>query len=134
MKIKEREKVKIKLKNYQIIIIEILIIIFIYYITNLEFTKKITECYIYKTTGIQCPGCGGTRCIQNLLKGNIISAFKYHAIFTITAIYLFVLNIIYLINRNKKEEKKIMTWIYPKYWYVMIWIIILLIYTIFRNL
>ena len=38
----------------------------------------------------------------------------------------------YLINLNKKKE--ILPWIYPKYWYAIIFAVILVIYGILRNL
>lgn len=124
---------KAKIKNYQIILLEVLLFISTYIIINTTIFSKLTECYIYKKTHILCPGCGGTRCVKSLLKGDIVSAFNYHPIFTITAIYLIICNIIYLINR-KKQGNKILTWIYPKAYYTIILAIILIIYTILRNI
>lgn len=121
-----------KIKTYQIILIEIIVIIVLYIISFAPFTQKLATCWFYKNTGILCPGCGGTRCVQSLLKGDIINAFKYHAIFTIGIIYLLILNVIYLINKNK--EKKILEWLYPKNVYVYIFVVILILYTICRNL
>lgn len=123
---------KKKIKTYQIISIEIILIIILYLISFAPVTKQLTTCWIFENTGILCPGCGGTRCVQSLLKGDIINAFKYHAVFTIGILYLLILNIVYLINRNK--DKKILTMLYPKNMYVYIFITILMIYTVFRNL
>ena len=123
---------KKKVKTYPIILIEIIGIILIYGISMSPTVNKINRCWFYEKTGILCPSCGGTRCVQKLLNGDIVKAFEYHPVFTITIIYLLILNIIYLINRNK--NKKILTWLYPKYTYVYIFIAILIIYTIFRNL
>lgn len=35
-------------------------------------------CLLYLTTGIYCPGCGGTRALQNFLHGHWLLAFYYH--------------------------------------------------------
>ena len=121
-----------KIKTYQIILIEILGIIILYFISFTPFINKITSCWFFETTGILCPSCGGTRCVQSLLRGDIINAFKYHVVFTIGIIYLLILNVVYLINRNKKM--KILTWLYPKNLYIYIFTTILLLYTICRNL
>ena len=121
-----------KIKTYQIILIEILGIIILYFISFTPFINKITSCWFFETTGILCPSCGGTRCVQSLLSGDIINAFKYNVVFSIGIIYLLILNVVYLINRNKKM--KILTWLYPKNLYIYIFTTILLLYTICRNL
>ena len=44
---------------------------------------------IFKTiTSLSCPGCGNTRAAISLLKFDIISAFKYNALFIIEFSYL----------------------------------------------
>lgn len=118
-------------KSIKIISIELVILIILVIILNTNFINYIPECWIYKTTGLLCPSCGGTRCVINLIHGNIKEAFFSHIIFFITIIYLLICNIVYIVNLNKK--KKIVTWIYPKYWYSIIFVIILIIYTIIRN-
>lgn len=35
-------------------------------------------CLLYSTTGIYCPGCGGTRAVWNFLHGHWLRAFYYH--------------------------------------------------------
>ena len=129
-----KENINTKIKNYQIILIEIIILIVISFIINCKYITGVSQCYIFQNTGILCPSCGGTRCIQSLLQGDIVSAFHYNFVITFVAIYLVILNIVYLINRNKDEEKKVLTWIYPKYWYTIVLAVILIIYTVLRNL
>lgn len=119
-------------KSIIIISIELVILIVVTIILNTDLINYIPQCWIYQTTGILCPACGGTRCVVNIFQGNIKEAFFSHMIFFITIIYLIICNIVYIINLNKK--KKIATWIYPKYWYVIIFAIILIIYTIIRNI
>ena len=35
-------------------------------------------CIFHEITGLECPGCGITRCILSMLKGNFIEAFHYN--------------------------------------------------------
>ena len=118
-------------KSLIIISIEILILVVGIIFANSKIVGYLPECWIYQNTGILCPGCGGTRCVINLL-GNLKEAFFSHMIFFLTIIYLLICNVIYIINLNRKE--KIAEWIYPKYWYSIIFVILLILYTILRNL
>ncbi len=129
VKRKREEMIKIK-KIIGILTIEIIALILIFYF--LKSIQNLPQCWIYQTTGLLCPACGGTRCVIFLFKGNIIKSFLSHSIFFMAMVYLFIVNVVILINL--KREKKVATWIYPKYWYGIIFIIILFIYTIIRNL
>ena len=113
-------------KSIKIILIELLILILAIIGVNSNLMQ------FYEATNLQCPSCGGTRCVENILKGNFKEAFLFHPIFFISVFYLLLCNIVYLINLNKKN--KILTWIYPKYWYAIIFAVILVIYGILRNL
>ncbi len=119
-----------KKKSVTIIIIELCFLAIMYF--SLRYIKIIPSCWVYKKTGFLCPSCGGTRCVVNFLQGNFKEAFNNHIVFFLGILYLIVINIVYLINLNKKQ--KILEWIYPKYWFAIIFIIILAIYTILRNI
>ncbi len=119
-------------KSIKIILIELFILILAIIGVNSNLMQYTPSCLFYKATNLQCPSCGGTRCVENILKGNFKEAFLFHPIFFITIFYLLLCNIVYLINLNKKN--KILTWIYPKYWYAIIFAVILVIYGILRNL
>ena len=119
-------------KSIKIILIELFILILAIIGANSNLMQYTPSCLFYKATNLQCPSCGGTRCVENILKGNFKEAFLFHPIFFITIFYLLLCNIVYLINLNKKN--KILTWIYPKYWYAIIFAVILVIYGILRNL
>lgn len=121
-----------KKRRMYIIGIEIIIFIILYSFVNSKYINLIPQCWVYRQTGILCPACGGTRCLIYLLKGNWIQAFFSHMVFFVGIMYLLIFNLIYIVNLNK--EKKICTWIYPKYWYIIIFAVILIIYTIIRNL
>lgn len=119
-----------KKKKTVVVIAEIVTIIIIYLFVNSDYIKIIPKCWIYDATKLYCPSCGGTKCIQNIFKGNLIKAFYSNMVIFIGIIYLFIINIIYLFNiKNKK-----LTWLYPKWWYVIIFELALIIYTIFRNI
>lgn len=120
------------MKTLKLLIIEFFFVIFLKIFINSPIMQFIPECIVYKYLNIYCPSCGGTRCIRNILQGNFIQAFKDHSVFFITIIYLLLLNIIYLININRKN--KILTFIYPKYWYAIIFSILIVLYTIMRNI
>ena len=119
------------MKAIKILSIELLLIILLKIFINSPIIQYIPECIAYKYLHIYCPSCGGTRCINNILQGDFIQAFNNHSIFFITIIYLVLINIIYLINLNRKN--KILTFIYPKYWYTIIFAVLVAIYTIIRN-
>ena len=119
-------------KSIIIIGIEIIVFFILYSFVNSKYLEIVPQCWIYHTTGILCPACGGTRCVINILKGNWIEAFFSHTVFFITILYLLIVNVIAIINLNR--DKKIATWIYPKYWYVFIFLFFLVSYTIMRNL
>ena len=118
-------------KSLIILTIEIISIIILYIFINSEYIKLIPECWIHKNTGLLCPSCGGTRCVVYIMNGDFASAFFSNMVFFIGIVYLFITNIVYIINLNR--NKKILTWIYPKYWYSIVFAIILVMYTILRN-
>ncbi len=119
-------------KSILIIGTEILFLLILYGFVNSSYIELIPKCWVYQNTGLLCPACGGTKCVMFLLKGNLIEAFFFHILFFIGIVYLLVVNILYIINLNRK--KKIAEFIYPKTWYGVVFIILLIIYTIVRNL
>ena len=47
-------------------------------------------CPIFQITGIVCPTCGVTRAWLTFFRGNIGEAFRYHALFPLIPLFLFV--------------------------------------------
>jgi len=123
------DKVK-KMLKIELGILILVLIIFIAILTNV--ISNFPLCIINQRFGILCPSCGGTRCVVNLVLGNYAQSFLFHPIFFITIIYLGIANIIYIINSFR--EKPILEWIYPKSKFWIIFIIIVLIFTIIRNI
>lgn len=121
-----------KRKTILIIGMEGIGLILLYLLIKLECFKLIPTCWIYQNTGILCPACGGTRCLIFMLQGNWIKAFFSHTIFFMGILYLLLWNFLVIINRDR--DKKIASWLYPKWWFAIIFAILLLLYTITRNL
>ena len=120
-------------KRTKIILTELAIIIFAVILVNtVNITQYTIGCWFYQATGLQCPSCGGTRCIINIFQGNFKEAFFLHPIYFITVVYLLIVNIIYIINIDRKE--KIAKWIYPKPWYAIVLAVILVVYGFLRNI
>lgn len=122
----------VKKKNL-LIGIEIILLIALYMFVNSRYIEKLPACWVYDLTGLLCPACGGTRCVIHILEGAWVEAFFSHVVFFIGILYIVIVNIVYIINLNN-PKKIIANWIYPKYWYSIIFAIILIIYTIVRNL
>lgn len=38
------------------------------------------SCFMYSYLGLYCPGCGGTRAVEMLFKGEFLKAFWYHPV------------------------------------------------------
>ena len=80
-------------------------------------------CLFRKLTGFYCPGCGITRMLFSILNGDLVKAFWYNPLVFITLIFF----IIYKIISLKKT-------ILIKEMYYYIYIVILIIYGVLRNL
>lgn len=123
-------------KYLKLIIIELLIIILvivIFFTVKSNYIYNISSsCFFKDTYNIYCPSCGGTRCIVNLINGNILDAFLYNPFIFIIVIYLFLLNIIYIINTI--FNKKILKFLYIKPYFIILFIFTWIIFTIYRNI
>ncbi len=47
-------------------------------------------CLFHKLTGLNCPGCGGTRAAYQLLHGHLLNALRDNALFILTLVALMV--------------------------------------------
>src|SRR5260370_197453 len=45
-------------------------------------------CFFNKLTGFHCPGCGATRCVGALVRGDLAQAFAYNPLFTFLLPYV----------------------------------------------
>lgn len=120
----------LKLTSIQVIIFTILIIIIFFVKTKL--IHFIPNCYWQENYGIICPSCGSTRCIINLVNGNLKLAFFYNPFLFILIIYLLLLDLLYIINTI--WNKKYLKFFYPKWYYIIIYFSLWAIYTIYINI
>ena len=74
-------------------IIFILLSIFMPHTVSAWVSRISPGCLFRKYTGIACPGCGGTRAMEALLRGDIYAAFCYNLLLPIS---LFALAIEYI--------------------------------------
>ncbi len=50
------------------------------FFTPLTLESLSYSCWVRKTAGVYCPGCGGTRAFLALLHGDVVSSFLYHPV------------------------------------------------------
>ena len=93
--------------------ISIFVVIFtgILYATQIWFVNytgrfDLMECRLKATVGINCPGCGGTRALKSLIKGDILSALHYNAFAVYGAIIYGVFFITQTLERITKGRIK----------------------------
>lgn len=60
-------------------------------------------CLFHVLTGAYCPGCGGTRAVQALLKGHIFQSFLLHPLVPYLAVAVPCLIVWYIRCRKKKK-------------------------------
>lgn len=88
---------------------------------TLTLMKSPIPCTFYKVTGYYCPGCGGTRALTSLLKGEIRQSFRYNSLIYINTIVVTCVEV-FKVNRKNKEV------VYT------ILVVISIIYGVLRNL
>jgi hypothetical protein len=66
--------------------------------------NDISTCIVKLTTGLDCPGCGGTRAFYYLLNGNIPEAARHHAIAVFAAPFLVWLYVAWAVKRVTGKE------------------------------
>lgn len=88
----------------------LVLLLFLYYKIYITFNIGI-PCIFKLATGLDCPGCGITRCLFSLINFDLKSAFNYNALVTIlilpfTVYYLYV-NYCYVLNKPNKLIDKV---------------------------
>lgn len=77
--------------------------------TTLKIIWKIMNgqmpCLFQDLTGLYCPGCGGTRAVKALLKGDLLLSVLYHPIVIYLIFVAVLFAISYLIYRKTKNPK-----------------------------
>ena len=111
-------------------IILLVFIFIIYFILVFKFNIYI-PCLFHKITNLYCPGCGVTRMIISLLKGNLYQAFRYNMLIFILTPFLMFFIFDHIISR-KKQRDALYEKIPNSIWYILI--IVLVIFGIIRNI
>ena len=78
-------------------------------ITDFKIISWIPDCAFLSITGLYCPGCGGTRAVKSLLRGDIIRSFMYHPF----VLYCVVAYIIFMLYEFAKKHFRIFHKAFP---------------------
>ena len=64
----------------------ILIYLFFKFILKIDLLRFMPLCNFYTSTGFYCPGCGGTRAVFALFRGDVLNSVFYHPVVPYAAI------------------------------------------------
>lgn len=105
-------------------IIYILKEIYFRYIASLNI-----PCFFHLFTGYWCPGCGGTRSVSALFKGDIPGSLRYN-LFPVLMIILGFMGYVQLILKINGSKKRILP---ENDAYIVVIVLIMVAYYIIRN-
>ena len=92
-------------------------------ITNLiTWRFRHNACFFRKMTGYYCPGCGGSRSIMFLLRGDPLRSFIYHPapLYILIMAFVFIFQILYTVITRKK-----LSLVKPVHGYILIGLILI---------
>ena len=69
-------------------------------------TRSKEMCPFRSIWGISCPGCGMTRALLAVLKGDLLAAFYYHLLWVVVILY----PLIYAIFKVRKSKQDFDVW------------------------
>ncbi len=91
----------------KVVLIFLIVLIIVLKLTDLEVLNILPDCAFYSMTGIVCPGCGGTRSVKFLLRGDIVRCFLYHP-FVLYCLSTYTIFMVYeFIKVHCKKVKKV---------------------------
>lgn len=98
---------------------------------KIPLNRILLPCIFHKLTGLYCPGCGGTRALYWLLKGDVTRSLHYHSI----VLYGAVLYVWYMISNSIQYASRGRIRIGMKYRpvYGKIAVVLLVVNTIWKN-
>lgn len=127
-RMKEAYEVRFSRRCYYIclgIIAAAIISLIILHVLGIAPTEIIdSPCVWITCLGIYCPGCGGTRAVEALCKGQLWKSFVYHPLVLYTAVLIGVYVISHTLNIVTKGRIRAMMF-RPVYLYLMIVIIVI---------
>lgn len=73
------------------------------------------DCYYLRTFGIQCPSCGGTRCVFQFFGGNFAESLSLNPLYFFAIIYVIVLFVfmnlsLFKLNFARRAVKIMASW------------------------
>lgn len=81
LRMNSKNKAADVLKKTAAIVVPIIAVILLYvfkgYLVNLLW-EVFGMCRVYKYTGLMCPGCGNTRSVTSLMRGDILASLRYN--------------------------------------------------------
>lgn len=89
------------------------------------------SCLLYTLFHVYCPGCGGTRAVFALLRGDVLQSLYYHPV----VVYTVVMYAWYLISNTVQwlSKEKIRIGTNFKTWYGVVAIVIIVVNWVVRN-
>lgn len=91
------------------------------------------DCPIRSALGVQCPGCGITRCITALGEGDVLGAMRYNPLVTAVAVGLVLFCGYGLVAPQRASTMMGQVWVHQKA-ITLIVVVVILSFTVARNL
>ncbi|HEX7159039.1 MAG TPA: DUF2752 domain-containing protein [Edaphobacter sp.] len=89
------------------------------------------RCPIYALFHIECPGCGGTRALAAILRGDLNEALHFNALFTLA---LPIIVVLAALCYRRFLERKPVRWTQPPEFGIYAALALTTVFTIARNL
>ncbi len=101
-------------------------------ILDFSLVRHIPPCALHSMTGYYCPGCGGTRAVLSLIKGNLLTSIFYHPF----VIYAFAIGGWFMISQTIERISKHKINIGMHYRHIYLWLalIIIVVNCLIKNL
>jgi flagellar biosynthesis protein FliQ len=87
-------------------------------------------CLFHKLTGLNCPGCGGTRAAYQLLHGHLLPALRDNALFILALVVLLVRGVWFAARKIRHQPATLA--VPPKV--LWIFLVIAIAFSVLRNL
>lgn len=114
-----------------IILLVLVLFLSIIHFYQVNYQFFLLPCLFYKITGLYCPGCGGTRSVQALLNGHLVSSIRYNPI----VLYGVFIYLWYMISNTIEHVSMHKIKIGMKYRDIYLWVglAILILFCFIRN-